>query len=173
METFSALLAICAENSPVPGEFPAQRPVTRSFDIFFDLRLNKRLSKQWWGWWFETLSHPLWRHRNVWNLVSRGCMRTSVIINSIIPISIIWLKCEFYQEYFEVKHSKFEVNYAIHLFFCFVLFLFSVYIKGIWYENVYANESELEQLERLRSEDTPRRLMITHTIESCWIPSQN
>ena len=33
METFSALLAICAENSPVPGEFPTQRPVTRSFDI--------------------------------------------------------------------------------------------------------------------------------------------
>ena len=31
METFSALLAICAGNSPVPGEFPAQRPVTRSF----------------------------------------------------------------------------------------------------------------------------------------------
>ena len=45
METFSALLAICAGNSPVTGEFPAQRPVTRSFDIFFDLRLNKRLSK--------------------------------------------------------------------------------------------------------------------------------
>ena len=29
-----------------PGEFPTQRPVTRSFDVFFDLRLNKRLSKQ-------------------------------------------------------------------------------------------------------------------------------
>ena len=35
METFSALLAIYAGNSPVPGEFPAQRPVTRSFDVFF------------------------------------------------------------------------------------------------------------------------------------------
>ena len=46
METFSALLAICAGNSPVPGECPAQRPVTRNFDVFFDLRLNKRLSKQ-------------------------------------------------------------------------------------------------------------------------------
>ena len=45
METFSALVAICAGNSPVPGEFPTQRPVTRSFDVFFDLRLNKRLSK--------------------------------------------------------------------------------------------------------------------------------
>ena len=46
METFAALLAICAGNSPVIGEFPAQRSVTRSFDAFFDLRLNKRLSKQ-------------------------------------------------------------------------------------------------------------------------------
>ena len=45
METFSALLAICAKNSPVTGEFPTQRSVTRSFDIFFDLSVNKRLSK--------------------------------------------------------------------------------------------------------------------------------
>ena len=65
METLSALLAICAGNSPVPGEFPTQRPVTRSFDVYFDLRPDKRLSKQSWGWWFETLSHSLWRHRNV------------------------------------------------------------------------------------------------------------
>ena len=27
----------------VSGEFPAQRPVTQSFDVFFDLRLIKRL----------------------------------------------------------------------------------------------------------------------------------
>ena len=64
METFSALLAICAGNSPVPGEFPAQRPVTWSFDVFFDLCPNKRLSKQCWGWWFETPSCSLWRHCN-------------------------------------------------------------------------------------------------------------
>ena len=44
MEIFSALLAICAGNSPLTGEFPAQMPVTRSFDVFFDLRLNKPLS---------------------------------------------------------------------------------------------------------------------------------
>ena len=64
METFSTLLAICAGNSPVPSEFPAQRPVTPIFDVFFDLRLNKRSSKQSWGWWFETLSRPLWCHCN-------------------------------------------------------------------------------------------------------------
>ena len=55
METFSGSLAICAGNSPVPGDFPTQRPVTRSFDVFFDLCLNKRLSKEPWGWWCETL----------------------------------------------------------------------------------------------------------------------
>ena len=64
-ETFSALLAICCTgNSLVVGEFPAQRPVTRSFDVSFDLRLNKQLSKQSRGWWFETPSRPLWRHCN-------------------------------------------------------------------------------------------------------------
>ena len=64
METFSALLAICSGNSPAPGEFPTQRPVTRSFDVFFDLRLNTRLRKQSRGWWFETLPRPLWCHCN-------------------------------------------------------------------------------------------------------------
>ena len=65
METFSALLAICVGNSAVTDEFPTQGPVTRSFDIFFDLNKRfKRLSKQLWGWGFETLSRPLWRHCN-------------------------------------------------------------------------------------------------------------
>ena len=59
METFSAF---CAGNSPVTGEFPAQRPVTRNFDVFFDLRLNKPLGKQSWGWWFEMPWCSLWRH---------------------------------------------------------------------------------------------------------------
>ena len=52
---------LCGEFTG-PGDFPTQRPVTRSFDVFFDLRLNKRLSKQPWGWWYETPS--LWRQCN-------------------------------------------------------------------------------------------------------------
>ena len=51
-------------NGGSQTEFPAQRPVTRSFDVFFDLRPNKRLNKPLWGWRFETLSPPLWRHCN-------------------------------------------------------------------------------------------------------------
>ena len=65
METSSALLALCAGNSPVTSEFPTQSPVTRSFDVFFHLCLNKQLSKQLWDWWFKTPSRSLWRHGNV------------------------------------------------------------------------------------------------------------
>ena len=54
---------LCGEFTG-PGEFPTQRPVTRSFDVFFDLRLNNRLSKQPWGWWFETPSWSLWLQCN-------------------------------------------------------------------------------------------------------------
>ena len=64
METFSALLYLCAEISPVPGEFSSQRSVTRSFDVFFDLSLNKTLVKQSRRWWFETPSRSLWHHCN-------------------------------------------------------------------------------------------------------------
>ena len=72
MKTFSALLALCVGNSPVTGEFPSQRPVTRGFGVFFDLRLNKWLCKQSWGWWFVTPSRPLWRHCDVIGLVNLG-----------------------------------------------------------------------------------------------------
>ena len=61
---------LCGEFTG-PGEFPAQRPVTRSFDVFFDLRPNKRLSKQPWGTWFESPSWSLWRQCNDIN----GCVR--------------------------------------------------------------------------------------------------
>ena len=64
MEAFSVLLALCAGNSPVTGEFRLQRPVAPSFDVFFDPCLNKRLSKQSWGWWFVSPSRSLSRHCN-------------------------------------------------------------------------------------------------------------
>ena len=109
METFSALLAICAGNSTVPVEFPTQRPVTLSFDVYFDLRPNKRLSKQSWGWWFETLSWSLWRHCNdmkefitmSWHLFrSKTTLCNSVLINlcysfacpSCIYFILTWVK---------------------------------------------------------------------------------
>ena len=99
IETFSALLALCAGNSPVTGEFPAQRPVTRSFGGFFDLRLNKRLSKQSWLWWFETPSRPLWHHCNVpprrnidpFILMYHMCIKCFIICVRLQPTGIVHL----------------------------------------------------------------------------------
>ena len=45
---FSVTGPLCGEFTG-PGEFPTQRPVTRSFVVFFDLRLDKRLSEQPWS----------------------------------------------------------------------------------------------------------------------------
>ena len=70
METFSTLLTTCAGNSPVTGEFPSQRPVTRSLDVFFHLCLNKRLSKKSWGWWFEAIPAEFWHIVACFNVLS-------------------------------------------------------------------------------------------------------
>ena len=67
---------LCGEFTG-PGEFPTQRPVTRSFDVLFDLRLNKRLSKQPWGWWFETPSWSLWRQ----------CNDDAIILNAVVSVT--------------------------------------------------------------------------------------
>ena len=61
---------------PATGEFLAQMPVTRSFDVFSDMRLDERLSKRPCSWRFETPSRPLWRHCNeTCNLVRHGRRR--------------------------------------------------------------------------------------------------
>ena len=97
METFSALLVICVGNSLVTGEFPAQRPVTRSSDVFFELCLNKWLGKQSPGWWFETPSCSLWCHCNgtnqyhqlmpVWWFMTIGCCSLADLAD------VIWNCC--------------------------------------------------------------------------------
>ena len=65
--------------------FPAQRPLTRNFDVFFDLGLNERLSKQSWCWWFETPSRPLWRHTNGNKPGYGGICHAFIEINSPKP----------------------------------------------------------------------------------------
>ena len=89
-ETFSALLAICAENSQVTGEFSAKRPVTRSFGVFFDLRLNERLSKQSWWWWFETPS----RHYDVIAMKCRISSRCNLAWLAIYEYNHLNRKCQ-------------------------------------------------------------------------------
>ena len=89
---------LCGEFTG-PGEFPAQRPVTRCFDVFFDLRLNKRLSKQWWGWWFETPSWSLWRHRNthkntLWLVIGKAFGFTPLSFSNIYGLRITKPQCQ-------------------------------------------------------------------------------
>ena len=97
METVSALLVICAGNSPVIGEIPAQRPVTQSFYVFFDLRLDTRLSKQWWSWWFETPSCPLWRYCN-----------NPCVLNLFYYILLIWVP--FHQSLVRERQLMFHLS---------------------------------------------------------------
>ena len=75
---------LCGEFTG-PGEFPTQRPVTRSFDVCFDLRLNKRLSKQPRGWWLETQSWSLWCHCNAWEINDWHMSRPDVPCCTRVP----------------------------------------------------------------------------------------
>ena len=83
---FRVIGPLC-RNSPLTGEFLAQRPVMRSFHVFSDLRLNKRFDKEWWGWWFKTRSCPLWRHCNGCIRVIATAWRNLFIINVIYTSS--------------------------------------------------------------------------------------
>ena len=102
METSSTLLAICAGNSSVTGEFPTQRPVTWGFDVSFDLRLNKRLSKQW----FEMPSHPLWHHC----IVLASCAEMALQLAS--PHIDCCLSCSVDSQSFTYS------SLVIHIFIC-------------------------------------------------------
>ena len=104
MTTFSALLAICAGNSPVTGEFPAQRPATRSVDVYFDLRRNKRLSKQSQGWWFET------RRAHYDAIVMGGCNQTLSICLKIQICSVCYVDSPRQRLYFLRNLLNFVFN---------------------------------------------------------------
>ena len=90
IEIFSVLLALCAWNSLVSGEFPSQRTVTWSFDVFFDLHLNKRLSTQSRRRWFEMPSCPLWRHCNVTCEYVRLELVHHMFSPKFLQLSIMW-----------------------------------------------------------------------------------
>ena len=64
METYSALLALCAGNSPVPVNSPHKGQWRGALIFSLICVRKKRLSKQPWGWWFETPAWSLWRQCN-------------------------------------------------------------------------------------------------------------
>ena len=122
IKSSSALLTLCAGNSPVTGEFPSQKPLARSFDVFFDMRLNKKLSKQSWGWWFETPPRSLWhrcnkkiivqlidtepefnkaKHRNI---VRICCASVRLLGHSLLHVkSILWGNAHTFNRVFVLK----------------------------------------------------------------------
>ena len=110
-----------AGDSPVSGELPAQRPVTRSFDVSFDLGVNKRLSRQS-CWWFETLSLPLWRHCNVPTSNDSSCVVTCIRMQKLrTDFNRVHCKNHNYNKdnftrlkYFIMHMIKTEIHYCFH-----------------------------------------------------------
>ena len=93
METFSALLAICA-GIHRSRWFRHTKTSDAELWCFFDVRLNKRLSKQSWGWWFETTSHSLWRLCNVYFLLDNEEFLEVLYYTWRAPQMILW-RCKF------------------------------------------------------------------------------
>ena len=136
METFPALQALCAGNSPVTDEFPSERPATRSFDIFFGLRLIKRLSKQSCGWWFETPSHPWWRHCN-------GCFRDGDRNHSFVVMTrSLWTLCHLilrYSGHLYTTYTSITKNDCIELNAVALIFIKSMTTSGYQFWDIWCS----------------------------------
>ena len=78
MEAFSELLALCAGNSPVTGEFPAQRTSNSDFDVsLMWVWIKCSTSSQWQVIWDHVTF--MWRHHNL--------LRTIWA-----PVGMLWLR---------------------------------------------------------------------------------
>ena len=82
MVTFSALLALCVGNSPVAGEFPSQRPVTRGFGVSLICALIS-------GWVNNREAGDLRRHRAHYELIVM-CTPVKATIFSCMDLTLRW-----------------------------------------------------------------------------------
>ena len=99
------------DDSPVSGEFPPQRPVARGLDVFFDLCLIKRLSKHSRGWWFETLSRPLWCHCNGALAISTTTWNRAMNFHlTLLPFLVIHLCCHLWSPLARLLHNPTAVR---------------------------------------------------------------
>ena len=132
-----------------PGEFPAHRPVPRSFDVFFDFSLNKRLSKQSWGWWSETPPRSLWRQCNVHviKLVPKfthmGCPLLCIdYFTHVLQVYFTgtrairlpwcpWSDSKEYKETNDLNSSTFMYEGEIRMFTCFRVFNYAPCINFV------------------------------------------
>ena len=84
---------LCGEFTG-PGEFPALRPVTRSFDVFFDLRLNN-------GWENNPEAGDFKRHRGHYDVIVMASVSVWLTWNKL-PIICIIQQAFYYRKLFEV-----------------------------------------------------------------------
>ena len=105
------VVGLYAGNSPVTGEIPSQRPVTRTFDVFLDLRLNKRPSKQSRRRWFAMSSRSLWRHCNE----ERNSSITAGFPSRTASNAELWcISCCFLNKASELRSNHTFYNVTIH-----------------------------------------------------------
>ena len=104
------IAGLCVGNSPVTGDFPTQRPVTRSFDAFFDLRLNQQLSKQWGRWWFETPSRLLWRHCNECNIYKSV---DDDVFENTVTMKVLCIHIDKMLNFSSVQRSRQEIKWFV------------------------------------------------------------
>ena len=129
MGTLSVLLAICAGNSPVTGEFPAQSPVTRSIDAFFDLRLNKR-------WVNNRETDDLRRHRAHYDVTEpmiTHCNQGNYHTFLNRKCTVLWWESNpshFTQAH--ICHPDFMGGNAIKRYPCSGLWCFVLYVWILW-----------------------------------------
>ena len=112
-------------TGPLCGEFtghrwiPAQRPVTRKFDVPYDLCLNKWVSIQSWGWWFETRSRSLWCHCNVnqrnvfWKVAGKYMLAFSLIQWHMIITCMFTISTIHGIDLFKVSHFGYDMRVSL------------------------------------------------------------
>ena len=85
MGIFFALLALCAGNSPVTGEFPSQRPVAQSFDV---CTLTN-------GWVSNCEAGDLRRHRAHYDVIVMMTRRCESWVHFLINMTCGIFMCNF------------------------------------------------------------------------------
>ena len=85
-----------SEEFTGPRWIPRTKASNTELWCFLDQRLNKRLSKQSWGWCFEMLSRPLWRHCNDASqyeprlTLAVPALRNNLVFLAAISIGTVW-----------------------------------------------------------------------------------
>ena len=124
--------------------------------------------------WDRPFDHALWSTEKINRI---NCMMTLGLWNQTQPQRLgVYLPINNSNQLYSRKeiHSRDTIHVGDHLkhreIHYHLMWRKVIMHKYCWF--AILNICQLEQLERLRYEDTLRRLMITNTIESYWIPSQ-